>query len=144
MRLRQRNTVVLPHPDGPMNAVISLAAMSRSTSRTAVCPLYCTSRSRSSKTSSRSRSGSSVGRRGVGDVDSGGGCVDVGRHVDDVSGGFDERGHGSVLGGHAACRREKNAVTSRARMVKMNTITMSVSAAPQARSCCAVERRRWR
>ncbi len=36
MRLRHRSTVVLPQPDGPMNAVISLAAMSRSTSRTAV------------------------------------------------------------------------------------------------------------
>ncbi len=39
MRLRHRSTVVFPQPDGPMNAVISLAAMSRSTSRTAVCPL---------------------------------------------------------------------------------------------------------
>ena len=49
MRLRQRSTVVLPHPDGPMNAVISFAAMSRSTSRIAVWPLYFTSTSLSSK-----------------------------------------------------------------------------------------------
>ena len=65
------------------------------------------------------------------------GCVDVGRHAPDVSGGVDERGHGSVLGGHAVCRRAKKAVTRRARMVMMNTMTMSVSAAPQARSCWA-------
>ena len=61
MRLRHLSTVVLPHPEGPMKAVISCAAISRSTSRTAVWPLYFTSRSRSSKTSSRSRSGSSSG-----------------------------------------------------------------------------------
>ena len=39
MRFRARSTVVLPHPEGPMNAVISLAATSRLTSRTAVTPL---------------------------------------------------------------------------------------------------------
>jgi hypothetical protein len=72
----------------------------------------------------------------VGGVDVGRREVDVGRHVDDVSGGLDERGHGSVLGGHAACRRAKNAVTRRAAMVATNTITMRVSAAPHARSCC--------
>ena len=45
MRLKQRNTVLLPHPDGPMNAVISLARISRFTSRTAVNPEYETERS---------------------------------------------------------------------------------------------------
>ena len=35
MRLRQRSTVDLPQPDGPMNAVISPLADSRLTSRTA-------------------------------------------------------------------------------------------------------------
>ena len=68
-----------------MNAVISLAAMSRSTSRTAVWPLYCTSRSRSSKTSSRASSGcsSEAPLRGV--VDVGIGAFDAGRHERDVS-----------------------------------------------------------
>src|SRR5207248_5084989 len=61
--------------------------------------------------------------------------ADVGRHVDDVSGGVGERGHRSVLGGHAVCRREKNAVTKRARMVNRNTIRIKVSAAPQDWSC---------
>ena len=61
MRFRERRTVVLPQPDGPMNAVISLAAISRSTLRTAVTPLYWISMSWSSKTSSRGFSaGSSV------------------------------------------------------------------------------------
>ena len=138
MRLRHRSTVVLPQPDGPMNAVISLAAMSRSTSRTAVCPLYFTSRSRSSKTSSPLALGLLVGgAASSGASTSADRGVDVGRHVDDVSGEVDERGHGSVLGGHAACRRAKKAVTSRARIVKMNTIAISVSAAPHARSCAA-------
>ena len=35
MRLRLRSTVVFPQPDGPMNAVISLRATVRLTSRTA-------------------------------------------------------------------------------------------------------------
>jgi hypothetical protein len=35
MRLRQRSTVVLPQPDGPMNAVISFVRIARLTSRTA-------------------------------------------------------------------------------------------------------------
>src|SRR4051794_37403468 len=35
MRLRQRREVLLPHPDGPMNAVISLPRTSRLTSRSA-------------------------------------------------------------------------------------------------------------
>ena len=38
IRFSERSTVVLPHPDGPMNAVISLAATSRLTFRTAVTP----------------------------------------------------------------------------------------------------------
>ena len=38
MRLRDRSTVVLPHPDGPMNAVISRAATCRFTPRTAMAP----------------------------------------------------------------------------------------------------------
>src|SRR4051794_25403985 len=60
MRLRHRSTVVLPHPEGPMNAVISLAAISSATSRIAVWPLYFTSTASSSKTSSRA--GSAFGR----------------------------------------------------------------------------------
>ena len=35
MRLKQRRMVVLPHPDGPIMAVISRSAMSSVTSRTA-------------------------------------------------------------------------------------------------------------
>ena len=35
MRLNARSTVVLPHPDGPMNAVIWCAWMRRVTPRTA-------------------------------------------------------------------------------------------------------------
>ncbi len=35
MRLRQRSTVVLPQPDGPMNAVISVLRTGMFTSRTA-------------------------------------------------------------------------------------------------------------
>ena len=35
MRLKQRSTVVLPQPDGPMNAVISLLRIVEVTSRTA-------------------------------------------------------------------------------------------------------------
>ena len=35
MRLKQRSTVVLPQPDGPMNAVISLRWTLMFTSRTA-------------------------------------------------------------------------------------------------------------
>ena len=35
MRLRQRSTVVLPQPDGPMNAVISFLRIFSVTSRTA-------------------------------------------------------------------------------------------------------------
>ena len=37
MRLKQRSTVVLPQPDGPMNAEISLRRISMSTLRTARC-----------------------------------------------------------------------------------------------------------
>jgi hypothetical protein len=36
MRLKQRRTVVLPQPDGPMNAVIWCSRISRLTSRTAL------------------------------------------------------------------------------------------------------------
>ncbi len=36
MRLKQRSMVVLPHPDGPMKAVISCSWTRRSTSRTAL------------------------------------------------------------------------------------------------------------
>ena len=36
IRLKHRSTVLLPQPDGPMNAVISLWWMSRNTSRTAL------------------------------------------------------------------------------------------------------------
>ncbi|MFM8302757.1 MAG: hypothetical protein ACKOA9_00435 [Actinomycetota bacterium] len=39
LRFSDRSTVVLPQPDGPMNAVISLRATSRSTSVTARTPL---------------------------------------------------------------------------------------------------------
>ena len=39
MRLKHRSTVVLPQPDGPMNAVISCLAMSMLTSLTARNPL---------------------------------------------------------------------------------------------------------
>ena len=35
MRLKQRSTVVLPQPDGPMNAVTSCLRIGRATSRTA-------------------------------------------------------------------------------------------------------------
>ncbi len=35
MRLKQRSSVDLPQPDGPMNAVIRFLGMSRSMSRTA-------------------------------------------------------------------------------------------------------------
>ncbi len=35
MRLKQRSSVLLPHPDGPMNAVISLRCIGSRTSRTA-------------------------------------------------------------------------------------------------------------
>ena len=61
MRFNERSTVVLPHPDGPMNAVISLAAMSTLTSCTAVTPPYRTSTPDSWKTISRARSGFSSG-----------------------------------------------------------------------------------
>src|ERR1700704_2181068 len=66
MRFSERSTVVLPHPDGPMNAVISFAAMSTLTSSTAVTPLYCTLTSESWNTISRCRSGSSSGARSSG------------------------------------------------------------------------------
>ena len=36
MRLKQRISVLLPHPDGPISAVISLPRMRMSMSRTAV------------------------------------------------------------------------------------------------------------
>src|SRR4051794_36473649 len=78
MRLSTRSTVVLPQPEGPMKAVISLAAMSRSTSRTAVWPLYLTSRSRSSNTSWRASSGTSGGAASSGAPTSGiGACTPV-------------------------------------------------------------------
>ena len=35
MRLKQRSSVLLPHPEGPMTAVISLPPMRRLMSRTA-------------------------------------------------------------------------------------------------------------
>jgi len=79
-----------------------------------------------------------LGGRRVGSIDVGKRGVDVGRHVDDVSGEVGEGGHGSVLDGHADCRRAKKVVTSRAAMLVANTIAISVSAAPQARSWAGV------
>src|SRR5450631_619617 len=52
-RLSARKTVVLPQPDGPMNAVMSWAATCRLTPCTAVTPWYRTSTSARSKTTSR-------------------------------------------------------------------------------------------
>src|SRR5580704_13727490 len=52
-RLSARRTVVFPQPEGPMNAVISRAAIWRFTPDTAVTPLYRTSTSARSKTTSR-------------------------------------------------------------------------------------------
>ncbi len=141
MRFSTRSTVVLPHPDGPMKAVISLAATSRSTSRTAVCPLYFTSRSRISKTSSRASSGGSGGSTSSGAVTCGiGASTPVVTAVTLAVGSAVMVMDASsvVTGAQAACRREKKAVTNRASMVKMNTIRINVSAAPQARSCAPV------
>ena len=53
MRLKQRMNVLLPQPDGPIIAVTSFGAMSSETPRTAVLPLYETSRSRTWKMASR-------------------------------------------------------------------------------------------
>src|SRR5918999_6500209 len=58
IRLRQRISVDLPHPDGPIRAVISLRAMSKLTSRTAGFPAYETVRSSRWKIGSRGRFGS--------------------------------------------------------------------------------------
>ena len=53
IRLKQRISVLLPQPDGPMNAVIAFLKTSRFTSRIATLPLYETARSLTWKTASR-------------------------------------------------------------------------------------------
>src|SRR5450759_3880186 len=73
-RLSARKTVVLPQPDGPMNAVISWAATCRLTPCTAVTPWYRTSTSARSKTTSRP---SGEGR----DPEPGARCVSAGGRV---------------------------------------------------------------
>src|SRR5690349_4467146 len=50
MRLRQRSTVVFPHPDGPMKAVISCSWIVKDTPLTAWCAPYHTETSDNEKT----------------------------------------------------------------------------------------------
>ena len=139
MRLRQRSTVVLPQPDGPMNAVISWRRdlevdVARPRGDAAVAGPRG---SASSKTSSRGFSAGSSARRprDVRRYRS----LDVGRpcqHLVDDSGG----GLLSLMTTPMSRRSlavSRRVLTRRATAVKMKTIRISVSAAPQARSRAA-------
>ena len=117
MRLRHRSTVVFPQPDGPMNAVISLAATSRSTSRTARCAAVVHLEVAELEDDLPFALGLLLGAGVSGTSTSVAGASTSVVTSMTLAVAVDERGHGSVLGGHAACRREKKAVTSRARMV---------------------------
>ena len=138
MRLRQRSTVLLPQPDGPMKAVIWPRSMRKSTSRTARKRPVVHARGPARRTPPR--------RAGAGSAwcwaTSLGAGVDGALAVGGGGGGFGAHGGLSLLvGGGHWCFKVNREATKRAMRVRTKTSTTRVRAAPHARSCAAGERR---